>query len=277
MNMKHRVDPELIETLELMDAATNGGIDLLDRLLDECPDVTVLITSREVLRLKREDFEGIIDDHPQLAYKVMRAVVRSAHRIVEDVVCGVDARHVVLDQRVAGRPAADAGHALAFQPQGLAVLGARRNADIQRLAVGQLGVEGQRVERDLFEQRHRGDQAVEPEIVERGGDVETVLAVALGDALEVSTRPRSPEGFSGAVGDLRYRVSLEPETIADVRASIAQPGQLGYTQLTPLRKPTLKRKITQLREAGVVFQRLGEHLDSPLQFSGRAAPPVQTS
>lgn len=30
MNMKHRVDPELIESLELMDAATNGGIDLHD-------------------------------------------------------------------------------------------------------------------------------------------------------------------------------------------------------------------------------------------------------
>ena len=38
-----------------------------------------------VLRLKREDFEGIIDDHPQLAYKVMRAVVRSAHRIVHQM------------------------------------------------------------------------------------------------------------------------------------------------------------------------------------------------
>jgi CRP-like cAMP-binding protein len=35
-----------------------------------------------VLILKREQFEGIIDDHPQLVYKVMRAVTRSAHRIV---------------------------------------------------------------------------------------------------------------------------------------------------------------------------------------------------
>ncbi|MDH3531967.1 MAG: cyclic nucleotide-binding domain-containing protein [Gammaproteobacteria bacterium] len=35
-----------------------------------------------VLRLKREDFEGIVNTHPQLAYKVMRAVARSAHRIV---------------------------------------------------------------------------------------------------------------------------------------------------------------------------------------------------
>ena len=35
-----------------------------------------------VLSLSREAFEGIIDSHPQLVYKVMRAVARSAHRIV---------------------------------------------------------------------------------------------------------------------------------------------------------------------------------------------------
>ncbi|MCW8984171.1 MAG: BatD family protein [Thermoanaerobaculales bacterium] len=31
--------------------------------------------------------------------------------------------------------------------------------------------------------------------------------------VEVSERPRPPEGFSGAVGDLRYRAKIEPETI----------------------------------------------------------------
>ena len=35
-----------------------------------------------VLSLEREAFESIIDSHPQLVYKVMRAVARSAHRIV---------------------------------------------------------------------------------------------------------------------------------------------------------------------------------------------------
>lgn len=35
-----------------------------------------------VLSLSREAFEGIIDSDPQLVYKVMRAVARSAHRIV---------------------------------------------------------------------------------------------------------------------------------------------------------------------------------------------------
>ena len=35
-----------------------------------------------VLTLSREAFESIIDEHPRLVYKVMRAVARSAHRIV---------------------------------------------------------------------------------------------------------------------------------------------------------------------------------------------------
>jgi len=35
-----------------------------------------------VLSLARESFEGIIDSNPQLVYKVMRAVARSAHRIM---------------------------------------------------------------------------------------------------------------------------------------------------------------------------------------------------
>ncbi|GJL93167.1 amidohydrolase family protein [Hyphococcus sp.] len=58
---------------------------------------------------------------------------------------------------------------------------------------------------------------------------------------------------------------LKADTIADIKQSIAQPGQLGYTQLTPLRKPTLKRKIAQLREAGVVFL-IGTDSGIPMKF-----------
>lgn len=46
---------------------------------------------------------------------------------------------------------------------------------------------------------------------------------------------------------------LKPDTIQDIKASLADPGKLDYMQLTPLRQPTLKRKIAQLKEAGVVF------------------------
>lgn len=46
---------------------------------------------------------------------------------------------------------------------------------------------------------------------------------------------------------------LKADTIADIQSSLTNVGQLEYMQLTPLRKPTLKRKIAQLRDAGVVF------------------------
>ena len=38
-----------------------------------------------VLSLKREDFERVVDKDPQLIYKVMRAVARSAHRIIHQM------------------------------------------------------------------------------------------------------------------------------------------------------------------------------------------------
>lgn len=62
-----------------------------------------------------------------------------------------------------------------------------------------------------------------------------------------------------------WKRGLQPDTIADIKASIARPGQLGYTRLTPLRKPTLRRKIRQLREAGVVFL-VGTDSGIPLKF-----------
>ena len=36
----------------------------------------------QVLSLKREGFEGLVEKNPHAVYKVMRAVARSAHRIV---------------------------------------------------------------------------------------------------------------------------------------------------------------------------------------------------
>ena len=39
----------------------------------------------KVISLARTDFEGIVDANPQLVYKVMRAVARSAHRIMHQM------------------------------------------------------------------------------------------------------------------------------------------------------------------------------------------------
>lgn len=43
------------------------------------------LTDCRVLSLRRKDFEGIVEKHPHLVYKVMRAVTRSAHRIVHQM------------------------------------------------------------------------------------------------------------------------------------------------------------------------------------------------
>ena len=58
---------------------------------------------------------------------------------------------------------------------------------------------------------------------------------------------------------------LEADTIADIRQSIAKPAELLYFQLSPRRKPTLKRKISQLREAGVVLL-IGTDSGIPMKF-----------
>ena len=39
----------------------------------------------KIISLERKKFEGIVDENPQLVYKVMRAVARSAHRIMHQM------------------------------------------------------------------------------------------------------------------------------------------------------------------------------------------------
>jgi imidazolonepropionase-like amidohydrolase len=62
-----------------------------------------------------------------------------------------------------------------------------------------------------------------------------------------------------------WQRGLQPDTIADIKASIARPDQLLYFQLTPKRKPTLKRKFQQLRDSGVVLM-VGTDSGIPLKF-----------
>ncbi len=58
---------------------------------------------------------------------------------------------------------------------------------------------------------------------------------------------------------------LADDTIADIAQSIQNPKRLLYFDLTPKRKPTLKRKIAQLREAGVVLL-IGTDSGIPMKF-----------
>lgn len=58
---------------------------------------------------------------------------------------------------------------------------------------------------------------------------------------------------------------LQEDTIEDIRGSIQEPAKLGYTQLTPLRRSTLKNKIAQLKETGVVML-IGTDSGIPMKF-----------
>ena len=58
---------------------------------------------------------------------------------------------------------------------------------------------------------------------------------------------------------------LEQSTIDDIRGSLKNVGELEYMQLTPMRKPTLKRKIQQLKESGVVLL-IGTDSGIPTKF-----------
>ena len=51
--------------------------------------------------------------------------------------------------------------------------------------------------------------------------------------------------------DPSWTLGLGADIVADIRKSLEHPDRLSYFQLTAARKPTLKRKITQLRESGV--------------------------
>lgn len=62
-----------------------------------------------------------------------------------------------------------------------------------------------------------------------------------------------------------WHIGLTPEIIKDIKQSIAHPDRLPYFQLTPIRRPTLKRKFDQLREAGVVML-IGTDSGIPMKF-----------
>lgn len=62
-----------------------------------------------------------------------------------------------------------------------------------------------------------------------------------------------------------WHAGLTEDIVQDIKASIAHPDRLPYFQITPVRKPTLERKINQLREAGVVLL-VGTDSGIPMKF-----------
>lgn len=67
------------------------------------------------------------------------------------------------------------------------------------------------------------------------------------------------------IDDPAWHDGLPPAIVKDIRDSLEHTDRLPYYQLTPARRPTLKRKFQQLREAGVV-QLIGTDSGIPMQF-----------
>ena len=65
--------------------------------------------------------------------------------------------------------------------------------------------------------------------------------------------------------DPSWQEGLPQSIIDDIKGSLKKPGQLGYYQITPLRRPTLARKIAQLNESGVVLL-IGTDSGIPMNF-----------
>lgn len=66
-----------------------------------------------------------------------------------------------------------------------------------------------------------------------------------------------------------WHLDLPDSIIKDIKQSIQKPGQLSYFQLNPIRRPTLERKIKQLRDAGVVLL-VGTDSGIPMKFHSQS-------
>lgn len=66
-----------------------------------------------------------------------------------------------------------------------------------------------------------------------------------------------------------WHLGLPDSVIADIKNSFKHPDRLPYFQLTPSRKPTLKTKIHQLLEAGVVLL-VGTDSGIPMKFHSQS-------
>jgi imidazolonepropionase-like amidohydrolase len=62
-----------------------------------------------------------------------------------------------------------------------------------------------------------------------------------------------------------WKLGLPDRIVEDIKQSLRYPGQMSYFQLTPIRRPTLERKINQLKAAGVVLM-IGTDSGIPMKF-----------
>lgn len=69
--------------------------------------------------------------------------------------------------------------------------------------------------------------------------------------------------------DPSWKVGLPDSIVQDIHKSISNPSQLSYFQVTPYRKPTLKKKFSQLKEAGVIMM-IGTDSGIPMKFHSQS-------
>ena len=62
-----------------------------------------------------------------------------------------------------------------------------------------------------------------------------------------------------------WHLGLPDSIIADIKNSIRYPNRMAYFQLNPIRKPTLERKVNQLKSSGLVLL-IGTDSGIPMKF-----------
>ena len=76
---------------------------------------------------------------------------------------------------------------------------------------------------------------------------------------------KNPEGLDND----SWHLDLPDSIVTDIKNSISKPGELPYFQLTSIRKPTLKTKFNQLKDAGVVMM-IGTDSGVPMKFHSQS-------
>jgi imidazolonepropionase-like amidohydrolase len=69
--------------------------------------------------------------------------------------------------------------------------------------------------------------------------------------------------------DPSWKLGLQPDTIADIEASLRHPDRFPYFRMVPARGPTLRRKFAQIRESGVVLL-VGTDSGVPMLFHSQS-------
>ena len=189
--------------------------------------VTANVVPGSIVPQSRQRRQGRVPFDPFDDLVPLRQPARSVRVVLRQL---VSARHVVLGQPVKATIVLDttAGGVDGFEwvaPPAYPGWWAQRVDPPERVTGEVVEIEGVRYNRFVVA-RHvlvplRTGQLEVPAVEARIGfrtaslftPQQVVERSTLEEAVEVSPRPRPPDGYSGAVGDLHYRASLEPESI----------------------------------------------------------------